>query len=504
VTTGHKIVSNVFYYFFDFLTLVVGGYIYWVLMGKLLTPDQYGVLTAMLALFYVLMTLTITGFPESVPKLISELVKRGQEKAAGGIIKYSLATAAVVGVVFSTALFFASDFLSRMFYGGATMTVPLQMVALLLLTSNMGNAAKAVLQGLQKFKVMFVADVVGNVVKLAAAAGLVMTGWAFLGGATAWVLYFIVTAVICGFAALRTGLPAGDFDRAKFWRFSTISTASQFSYYLVQQAGVLMLALLMSAKDVGYFGVAALFGQVLTFIPSVISGAIFPNLSELWVEHKEKVQRLLMAALKISILTVLPFTALFAIACRPLIDVIYNSSYIGAAVLFPTYMVGSMLFGLVLLLMVTLYAIGRPAGRLAIISVGAGINIGLCFFLIPIFGIIGAAVAFLTSQVVALTAALFAVRQDIQFMFSRRSLWALPALFVFGAIVWLHYLTGAIWLKAVLVLVALTVYVLLLFATKVIGKGELMLLDYLPDKYGFGSVKRLMIWLVHAFDRTSR
>jgi len=501
MTTGHKIVSNVFYYFLDFLTLVLGGYVFWVLMGKMLTPDQYGILTAVLAMFYVLMTIALTGFPESIPKFTSELIKRGNTSAAGGMIRHSIKVSLTLGLVLSAALYFASGWLSQEFYGNSSMTAPLQIIAALLLAANIGNTTKAILQGLQNFRAMFIADIIGNIGKIVAAICFVMLGWAALGAAAAWVLFFALTSVICGWAVLRTRLPTGSFDKRTFWRFSAISTVSQLSYYLVQQAGVLVLALLANASVVGYFGVAALFGQILTFVPSVLSGALFPSLSELWVNRKDDVRKLLMAALKISTLAVLPFVALFTLASRPLIEIIYSKSYISAAPIFPAYMLGSFLFGLVLLMMVALYAMSRPLARLAIIFSSAVLNIVLCFLLIPTLGAIGAAFAFLTSQIVVLIAAVFAVNQSITMAFSRRSLWAIPAVALFGTVLLLHNLTTSLWLKAGVAAVALVVYVSVLLATKAVGRRELVLLKYFPDKFGFGMIKKIATSIVGLFEK---
>jgi len=499
VSTGHKIVSNVFFYFLDFFTLTLSGYIFWVMMGKMLPPEQYGVLTAVLALFYVLMTIALTGFPESLPKLISEFTKKGHTAAAGGIIKYSFKVSMVIGLLFSAVIFFASGWISQSVYGNAEMVGPLQMVAFLLFTANLGNVSKAALQGMQNFKMMFVADVVGNIGKLALAAGLVMLGWAAIGGAAAWVLYYAITALICGLAAFMAKIPAGTFDKRMLWRFSALSTGSQLSYYLLQQAGVLILAMLTNATTVAYFGVAALFGQVLMFVPSVMTGSVFPTFSELWVTNKEAVRKLLSASLKLSVLSVLPFVALFIVASKPLVELIYSSAYLPAASLFPVYMLGAFLFGPVQLLLITMYAIGRPGTRLGVISLGTILNIGLCFLLIPMLGMMGAAVAFMTSQVIAFAAALFVTNQSIPLSFSRRNLWAFPAVLIFAAVLATHVLTPILWLKAVIAVVALLIYVMILFATHAIGRPELVLLDYFPDKFGFGTIKKAIRKIVEFF-----
>ncbi len=488
MTDGKKIISNIFYYFLDLLTVTVAGYIFWMLMGKMLPPEQYGVLTAVVALFYVVSTITMLGFTEALPKLLPELLSRGRREALGGMIKYALKIATVFGVFVSLAIWFGAGKLSQMFYGNTGMAMPLQALAAMLFIANIGNVAKAALQGMQNFRAMFASDLVGSVGRLFVAAGLVTLGWAAIGGLAAWVFYFAVLAVICGALALKAH-PAGQFDRRELWRFSSPSMFSLLGYYLILQGGVLVLAALTNAQTVAYFGVAVLFGQVLIFIPTVIAGALLPSISELWVGHKEKVQKLLSASIKLTFLTVLPFTILFILGSRLLVQLVYSSQYISAATLFPAYMAASFLYGPVILLLITLYAIGKPMTRLAIIAAGAIINIGACFVLVPAIGLTGAAFAFMTSQVVMLLASLVVVTRSARLHFSKRSLMVIPAAIVFGAILWTHNFVSSVWLKVLIALVALAVYGLVLLATKVVGKKELILLDYFPDS--FGPVKKL-------------
>jgi len=500
MTTTHKIVSNVFYYFLDFVTITLAGYIFWVLMGKLLLPQQYGVLTAILALFYILSSVASLGLVESLPKLVSELTKKGQPLAAGGMIKYSFKIAAAFGAVFSLTLYFASGWLSNVLYNNTVMVVPIQLLALLLLAANLGNVTKAALQGLQNFKSMFIADLIGNVVRLISSVGLVLIGWAAIGGAAAWALNFIFVAVVCAIFLMSLKLPSGTFDKAIFWRFSSMSMISLLGYYLILQGGILVLAALSGAEIVGYFGVAVLFGQILIFVPAVLTGVLLPNLSELWVEHKDAAKKLLSAALKLTIVTLLPFALLMILGSRMLVEFIYSKSYLPAASYFPFYIIGSLLYGVVVLLLIAMYSIGRPATRLAIITVGAIINIGLCFFFIPTIGATGAALAFLTSQVLMLITSLLLLNKTMPMYFSKKSLWLIPVVAIFSAIVWSHNLTNLLWLKIVVILAALAAYMILLFATKVIGRRELVLLDYFPDKFGFGVVKKLSKSMVDLFD----
>lgn len=500
MTTGRKIVSNIFYFFLDFLTVTLAGYMFWVLMGRMLTPAQYGVLTAVLAVFYVLSTITALGLIEALPKTVSHLLAKGKPESAGGVVRYSFKLATASGIVIGLGLWLSAGWLSQALYGSTAMAAPLQMLSVLLLAANVGLVAKAGLQGLQNFRAMFFADVVGNIGKLVVAVILVALGWSAMGGIVAWTVYFVVLAAICAFVALSSRLPSGPFDRRTLWAFSCPSMLSMLAYYLIIQGGVLMLTLLSSAQVVGFFGVAVLFGQVLMFVPSVIAGAIFPNLSEMWVTSKEKVQHLLAASLKLTVLAMLPFTILLITDSQVLIQLIYGAAYLPAAAAFPAFMFGSFMFGLVSLMLITLYAIDRPKTRLGIFVTGAGINIGLCYALIPSVGMAGAALAFMASQIAMLAASLIVVGRHVPLHFSIRSLIIIPIALLFGALLTLHNYAPELWLKALIAVAAFAVYALALLATRVVNRSDLLLLEFFPDRFGFGAIKRTTRRMIALFE----
>lgn len=493
---SQKIISNIFYYFLDLVTVTLAGCAFWVVMGKLLSPEQYGVLTVVIALLYVASSLTTAGLVEVLPRFIPQYLGAGQSAAAGGLIRWSLRGALCLAVTSAAAVFLLADPLAASL---AKPSVLFQLLALLLLTATIAFIAKAVLQGLQNFRAMFLVDITGSVVRLVVAVALVLAGWAALGGVAAWAIFFGITTVAFTAIALRLRLPVGVFERKPIFIFAAMSIASLLAHFLILQGGVLVLAVLSSAEAVAWFGVAVVFGQFLLFVPAVLGGAIQPSLAELWISSRQELQQLLAASLKLAVLSVLPFTILFIIGAPLLISIIYTPSYLPAATLFPTFMFGSFLYSIAALALITLYAAGRPAARLAITGTGAAINLVMCVLLIPALGALGAALAFLASQIAVVGLALAAVSQTVPIAFSPRSLWIIPIAGLFGAIIALSALTSLLWLKVVIAVTALVVYTLALFMTRVTGETDLLLLEYFPDRFGFGTVKRIFKRLIELF-----
>lgn len=489
---GKKIMSNIWYFFLDTAVVTVASYIFWIAMGKLLSVENYGILTAIIAAYYILIYFVTFGMHEAVPKFVSELIKRGQPAQARGIIKYALKLSFAASSAFLLIILFLAETISKIFYGSAAMTTSLQLVAVLLFVAALASVIKSALAGLQKFKLMFLADTVGSAVKIFSAIGLVFFSLAVLGALTAWILFFVVVAVICIFPIMKYLSTAARFDKKKFLSFSGLSLFSYLSYYIILQGGVVVLAALAGARAAAYFGVAILFGQVLLLVPQVLIGALFPNLSELWVREKAKTTRLLLTAVKFSILVVLPFTIIFAFAAPGMIKLFYTTAYLEAAEIFPAFMFGSFLLGISMILLIAIYAANRPKGRLAIIGSGSVVNVVLCFLLIPAFGIQGAALAYTTAQITILISALIYVNRFMSITFSKNSLWIIPLSALVYILLSFTLSVPYLLIKVGLLIAILTAYTLSLFVTGIVSKSDLQLLDYIPDIFGLKHIKQLI------------
>lgn len=77
-----KMVSSLFYFFLDFTTITIFGYLFWIIMGKFLLPEQYGLLATIIALFTVFVNISTLGMQEALPKFIPEYLAKGENKQA--------------------------------------------------------------------------------------------------------------------------------------------------------------------------------------------------------------------------------------------------------------------------------------------------------------------------------------------------------------------------------------------------------------------------------------
>ena len=162
---------------------------------------------------------------------------------------------------------------------------------------------------------------------------------------------------------------------------------------------VLILGWLRSAEELGFYSAAQRPIQFLYAIPILIAAAFFPSLARLTVS-KENFRRTFEQGLKLLFLLSLPMALGGAILAKPIIETLYTSLYLPAAqsfavlsltlaVVFPSVIVANAIF-----------AYDKQKSFFIYAGLGVLGNAVLDLLLIPIFGIVGSALATLTNQII--------------------------------------------------------------------------------------------------------
>jgi len=498
---GKKIVSNIFYYFLDFLVVTIFGYLFWIITGNLLNKYQYGILFTIVSLFYILFSITTLGLNEALIKFIPEFLKKKKLGEVKSIINFSVKVTLSFSAIISIFIYLFSDYISLLFYNSVELSLSLKAFTLILFTGSIMTIFKSILQGFQKFKEMFLADFIGQFIKILTAVVLILIGFQIIGGIFSWFFWFLSIMIIALFFIRSIKMKkAEQFNKRLFLRFGLLSVFSLLSFYLIIQGGIIVLSLLSSFESVSLLGVAYIFGQLITALPSVITTSIFPSLSELWVREKRKFNRLVSISIKSIFLTVLPFTIFLIFFSENIISLLYPESFLIASFLFPGMLSASFLLGLSTLLLITLYSAHKPQQRMFILFLGMVVNVTLLFILIPFFDAQGAVLAYLISQLIILGLSLFFVNKIVKFRFSKRNTLIILVNIILFLMLYFISLIPYPLLFIILIIFTIFFYIFLLFLFKVFSKKDLLLLDYIPNKFGFKKVKNIIIKLVNFFD----
>ena len=179
------------------------------------------------------------------------------------------------------------------------------------------------------------------------------------------------------------------------WPFA-LSTVAIFLYNYFDQT---MLGVMRGDKEVGLYSAA--FKVVFTFqvFGDVLAVAFFPQLSKKYKEGVKSLKEIFYHFQKIMLVFVVPFTILLFVFALPILRFLYGSEYTAASNVFQVLVLSIAILLLSFPFGETLKAADRQKSYLWAIGSGAILNVVLNFIFIPRFGMMGAAINTLISEI---------------------------------------------------------------------------------------------------------
>jgi O-antigen/teichoic acid export membrane protein len=250
-------------------------------------------------------------------------------------------------------------------------------------------------------------------------------------------------------------------------------------YTIQGQLGTLVLSLSHPPETVGTFAAANTLITTLMLVPGAISVAIFPALSKLHVRAPGDLPRHYALVYKYLLILGFPLGLGTMLVGDQVIFLIYGHGFEGSVIVlrvlapflftFVTYCNGPLL-----------YATGRErffAQTLALAVCAYGL---LCFLLIPRWGSVGAAIAFVTTSVVTTSTYSVACHRLLKLSLPWITIGKVAlATVLMGLVTFIAQASGMNWLVVTL-LVAPSCYIGLLFLLKLVKRDELQNFVGLP------------------------
>ncbi|MCK4442049.1 MAG: polysaccharide biosynthesis C-terminal domain-containing protein, partial [Sulfurovaceae bacterium] len=184
-------------------------------------------------------------------------------------------------------------------------------------------------------------------------------------------------------------------DKILIYSYPMFLTSSMM--FLITYTDIFMISYFISESDVGFYSAALKIASVVTFILASLNGYIAPQISSAYAKGEfSKIKKIYRYSLKIILFVSIPIFLLIILLPNQLMSIFGSNFYQYGNVL--------LILGIASLINALCGSVGyilnmtdNQAIYMKIISIGLIINIILNYFLIPIYSIIGAAIATLIS-----------------------------------------------------------------------------------------------------------
>ena len=264
--------------FVSTLILNIFAYIFHILVGRVLGPNDYGIFGSLFALIYIVVIPLFT-IQTGIAKFVSEFKVKKEPGKIAYLFSRSLKKMFIYGLIFTTIFLVLSPLIGRFLkidnIAIIIILAPFFFFALLL------HVEKGVLQGLQDFKMLGFNMMSEGLLKLLFGALFLFLGFRVGGAMFAFVLSYAIPFFI--FLYLMKELlktKQESFDTKKVYSFSIPVLLILISLTAFYTLDVLLVKHLFDSVSAGHYAALALLGKVILFGSVSIPMVMFPKVSE--------------------------------------------------------------------------------------------------------------------------------------------------------------------------------------------------------------------------------
>lgn len=363
------------------ITLV--GFISTIYFAHVAGPSVLGLYFVFFAFYCILDQLGDGGTGLAIVKRVSEGQDQNQFFSAFVALRvvFFLLTLTVVGLY--GLLFNTTDF---------SAIVPFLVIALVagLLYSITSNGVYG--QGMVGKQQL--SSLLNNILKVVFQIGFVIAGFGFAGLAGGCILG-ILAAAVCNWHFLTLGFSRFSLGHIKsLYRYAFWLFLAGIATVLFSNVDTLILTIFLSPRDIGIYRTVFQLTAMATLASTALCIVLFPKISS-WHARGEKdlIGSALTTAFTYSLMLAVPVCVGGMVLCDRLLYYLYGPSFVeGTGVLI--ILLFAQIFSVFMYLQIMcLNAINKPGESCKAMGIAIIINIFLNIVLIPLFGLVGAAIA---------------------------------------------------------------------------------------------------------------
>lgn len=322
-----------------------GNYLFNLLMGRFLGPENYAVLASLTSLLYIGGVPSATIVLTAAKLASSSKAKNELDKVKVFLLKASQVFYLVGFFVFLLFVVAQRNFAQFLKIGDSSLFVFLGGIFFFIFLTAVNNG---LLQGFQKFLFLSVNSILGVLIKLGLGAVLVLKGFG-VGGALMGFLLSSFLPYVFSFYPLRFLFFIKDKKskgRAFFKRifsFAAPTFVSVLGLVLLYTIDIVLVKHFFPAFEAGLYSAVSLAGKVIVFASSPIISVMFPLISESYTK-KEDFKRLFSLALLLILGISLSITFVYLLSPRFVIWFFFGKKFLEASYLLSRFAIFILLY----------------------------------------------------------------------------------------------------------------------------------------------------------------
>ena len=196
--------------------------------------------------------------------------------------------------------------------------------------------------------------------------------------------------------------------------FGSKVTATNIMNILSYQVDILMIGALLNSNEVGYYSVPWVLIRTLWLFPQAVQMITFPLTAKYWARNKRtQLRKMLEISIKQTASILIFLSLAMAFFIKDIIELLFGLSFQHSVSPFYILLPGSIFIGTYKAIGGTLAGLNKPTTSLYITTSGVIMNVAMNIYLIPRYGIVGAAMSTSTSFIFISLCSFYYIEKNI-------------------------------------------------------------------------------------------
>jgi O-antigen/teichoic acid export membrane protein len=380
------------------------------------SQSDFGIFSLALVIPSIIIVISTFGLKDAIVRNISYARGKYDQQQIIKLISSSFSIYILSGIIAGFTLFFSADFIASYFFKEPSLGIPLKIFSIAIPFTKVSGVIASFFRGYDRVepRILF-NEIIKNSIFLTLVGAIVLLGLSFINVYYAFLIATVISCVLILIYAIKK-LSLIKIFTVKSIKKATIKHLIIFSLPLFGAALVtlttkwidtLMLGSIQipgmdSVVNVALYNAVVPVSDLISFPLWSLALIYMPVVAGLYARKRyNEIKRNFTVIIKWIFLLTLPIFTIFFFFSPTIISFLYGNSYLPGATAFRVVSLGAIIINLFALSSQNLIVIGRTKLILGSYLVAAIVNISVNLILIPMYDIVGAAVASVISMAVA-------------------------------------------------------------------------------------------------------
>ena len=374
------------------------------ILTKTLGAEMYGIWTLILATVSLLMPLALLQLGFAMTRFLA--AEKDKAKISKGFSSI-FAAASFTAFVLSLLIFILAEPLAVAVFGGVGATYFVKLSAFLVLLATLDQVIIEYFVAFRQMERYAVFRILHTVGEIALIGYLVLSGYGLFG---AIISLLVVKALIFAAGVLVVGREVGVSKPSiavikSYLPFCLPIIPTGLCYWFINLGDRYVIGYFMDISAVGIYSAAYGLGSLVAFFFAPISTVLLPTITNLYENNKiEELKTHLKYSLKFFLMFAIPSLFGLSILSKSLLRTLTTSEFVSGYLIVSIIALATILFNCSSINMNIIVLYKRTKLMGAIYAISALINMAMNIILVPIIGILGAAIATLMTFAAHLSA----------------------------------------------------------------------------------------------------